>query len=261
MLSISKLSVSVDSKKILNNISLDVGTHQILAVIGPNGAGKSTLLKSILSLYDYSGQVLFNDENVKAMPIPLKSQFIAYLGQSLTLSLNLLAKDVVLLGAYAYRKKISKKQLNELARYVMKLTDVIHLVNQDYFSLSAGEKQRVQLARSLLQLNFINDGRKKLLLLDEHVSHLDLKHQHQILSLIRKFSRLYQLTIVMVLHDLNLVLEYSDLALVINHGEKVDFGVTEKTVSEQMVQEVYQMRYVSVAGYKQGIFLPSSVCD
>ncbi|TNF68041.1 MAG: ATP-binding cassette domain-containing protein [Gammaproteobacteria bacterium] len=256
MLNISKLSVSVDSKKILNNISLEINQGETLAIIGPNGAGKSSLLKAILSLYEVDGKIEFNNLDLSKLSFLKRAKLIAYLAQSTTMSLNFQSHEVIRLGLYPYRHLLSSQVIGKKVNDIMKLTDVLHLKDQDYFSLSGGEKQRVQLARVLLQLNLIDDNEPKLLLLDEHVSHLDIAYQHSILSLIENLTKAKNLTVIMVLHDMNLVLKYANKVAVINHGELYSVGNTEDVITEKMINDVYQMKFVLLPQYNQGLIMP-----
>ena len=139
MLSISKLSVSVDSKKILSDISFDVNNREIIAIIGPNGAGKSTLLKSILGLYPkYQGKILLNQNQITSLKINDKAKQMAYLSQSVSLSFNFLAEEVIEFGIYSYRKKIKNHLIKQKIKDMMQLTDTGHLIKRDYFSLLGG---------------------------------------------------------------------------------------------------------------------------
>ncbi|MCF6765053.1 ABC transporter ATP-binding protein [Thiotrichales bacterium 19S3-7] len=227
-----------------------------MAVIGANGSGKSTLLKAILSFYPVIGEIKFAGKQIKTLSSLNRARIIAYLSQDTMMSFNLLAKEVIELGIYPYRNVFSKKKKLQAIDEVMHLTEVYQLKNQEYFSLSGGEKQRVQLARVLLQLNLFDDNQAKLLLLDEHVNHLDLSHQHSMLALINRFTKMYNLTVVMVLHDLNLVMRYADQVAVIDKGELYNLGKSQDVIDEKMIKAIYNMKFLHFPELNQGLIFP-----
>ncbi len=198
LIELENVCLSYESTVVTENLSFTVNEGDFLCIVGENGSGKSTLVKSMLNLKSVtSGCVKFFDG--------MNSKDIGYLPQQTTMQKDFPASvfEVVLSGCLAHKKGIffSKKQ-KQTATENMKMLDILHLKNRCYRELSGGQQQRVLLARALCSA-------EKLLLLDEPVAGLDPVVTSDLYSLIEMLNKKYEMTIIMVSHDLIYAVEHA----------------------------------------------------
>jgi ABC-type cobalamin/Fe3+-siderophores transport system ATPase subunit len=236
MLEIRNLNVNIGDKPILNDISLRVSSGELCCVIGPNGSGKSTLLRSISgSLTPSSGQLLWQDK-----PLPTKTheraKIVAMLPQNLNSSEEMRVEEMAMLGrtphlpAYGMPSKADHQSVEEALDLVAP-----DLKNRLLSTLSGGERQRAMLARPLATL-------APILLLDEPISALDVRYQHEILALVLRLTRQRKLATVCVLHGINLASLIADSMLLLEAGGKqVAFGTPSEVLTESNLSQVYEM--------------------
>jgi iron complex transport system ATP-binding protein len=235
MLKVNHLTCGYDSGFAIRDINMDVKRGEMIAVIGPNGCGKTTLLRAITgALKPAAGTILLQDRDMRKMPPAERARNIAVVSQNLEAA-PMTVEDFVLLGRIPYFKKfqfMETEKDHEIALEAMELTDSLrfkdHLVEQ----ISGGELQLALIARALAQ-------QPKLLLLDEPTSHLDITHQVKILDLIRRLNRKFQLTVLMVLHDLNLAAEYSHRLVLMSGGSVHKAGTPEEVLDYSVIEQVY----------------------
>lgn len=224
---------------ILKGIDIEVGYGEFLAIVGPNGAGKSSLLNVLANEIktDKKQHILFKDKILTDWKLEDLSKHKAKFSQHNSQDIPLLVKDVVMMGRYPYFHSQPNSEDFKCAENAMTDTDIIHLQNRDYNSLSGGEKQRVHLARVLAQLD--NDVTHRLLFLDEPLNNLDVKYQYKTLELIKKLTQKKNTTIV-VLHDLNLAAHFADKILLIESGKVLSYGSPEEVFTQEMISKAYQ---------------------
>ncbi len=240
MISVRQLSFKLESKKyLLHDVSLDLNKGEILTVLGPNGAGKSTLLKLLSGEYKpTSGLITLNGENIQTMEADKRAREMAVLPQDNHLTFPFPVFDVVLLGRLPYIRTSTRQRDSLIALEALRSVSADHLIDRQYSTLSGGEKQRVQLARILAQLEEKEDLSGKVLLLDEPTSALDLAHQHQVLRTAEGLAR-RGVAVLAVLHDLNLAAQYSESIIVLHEGRVVASGDTDSVIEPGMIKEVY----------------------
>lgn len=214
MLTISSLVCSAGDTTLLSVQGLELSEGAFNAVIGPNGAGKSTLLKALSGDIPYRGNILLHDLDLNQWSPLERARHIGVLPQSSQLSFPFSAFEVVALGLTPL--SLGQRAAREQVKAEMKRTDCLHLADMPYPQLSGGEKQRVQLARVLLQLS--QATKAPLLLLDEPTSAQDLGQQHALLSLTQELCQKRGYGALAILHDLNQVLHYCHHCYVLNHG-------------------------------------------
>lgn len=240
MLRVEQLHCGYDTKKVLDGINFSIDTGEFFGVIGPNGSGKTTLLRAISRiLKPVSGKIIFEGKDIWCFQPGDLARNVAVASQS-QFPQHLTVEEYVLLGRTPhYRKWQFLETENDLkiARESMEQAGVEELRNRYFDELSSGEKQLVIIARALAQ-------QPKLLLLDEPTAHLDITHQVKILNLVRKLNRQFGLTIISVLHDLNLASEYCEKLLVINHGKVHAFGTPVEVINREMIEAVYQTKVI-----------------
>jgi len=216
---------------------------ELHALLGCNGAGKSTLLRCLAGELLHGGKVLIHGRELLQWPNNERARHLGVLPQSSQLSFLFSAAEVVALGATPL--SISWRQLPEAISAVMELTECAHLASQAYPSLSGGEKQRVQLARVLLQLSQAQQA--PFLLLDEPTSAQDLHQQHLLMTLVRDLCTRRGFGVVAILHDLNHALRYAHRCSVLHRGELSCQGSPENILTPDTVARHWRYQANSLA--------------
>jgi iron complex transport system ATP-binding protein len=236
MLEIKNLICGYDSKFLLKDINFRIETGEFVGIIGPNGSGKTTLLRAITRvLKPKKGSIIFEGENIWQMGFKELAKKIAVVSQNFETSfMNI--EEFVLLGRIPHYEKfqfLETKKDVEIAEKCMNLTDTFRLKDQLMGEISDGERQLALIARALAQ-------EPKLILLDEPTAHLDITHQVGILDLIKRLNKKFGLTVIMVLHDLNLASEYCQRLVLINEGRVHKIGQPQEILDFQIIEEVYK---------------------
>lgn len=239
MISVRNISHKVGEKTILDNISFDIQPGEFLVIIGPNGAGKTTLLKSLCKDFNLqTGDIEFLGRNLQDYRNDELAKIRSVLTQSNELSINYTVEELIEMGRYPhYDHNPGPKDLEIIDEIINEL-GIVHLKKRQYFSLSGGEKQIVQLARVLVQ---IHDQHTAILFLDEPINGLDLLHQQMILDEARKLAKKGRY-VISILHDLNLASQYADKVLILKQGKLVTFGTRAQTITEKNITETYNTR-------------------
>lgn len=233
VISAKNLNLSFGNRKIIDDLSIDIYAGQVTALMGSNGAGKSSLLKILNGEIPSESDVYYlNKSRTEWDKIEL-AKYVGMLPQHSTLSFPFLAQEVVELGAMPLA--LPNSEIKPLASEMMRKVDVSDLANRLYPSLSGGEKQRVHLARVLLQ---ISSSENKILMLDEPTSALDLAHQHSTLALARELAA-EGAAVIVVLHDLNLAAQYSDRMIFLNNGKIVEDDSPWEALNSELIEDVY----------------------
>jgi len=239
MISVRNLSFNYKSKKVLENINFDVQKGAFLGLLGENGAGKSTMLKIISKiLKPDKGEILIAGKGINSYFLKEIAKIIAFVGQGESYSSNqpFTVSEIVLMGRIPHLSRFqreSKKDI-EIANDAMQLTNLLKFKSKFINELSGGERQRVIIARALAQ-------EPKILLLDEPVSNLDIRYQIEILNLIKNLSR-NGITVVCVIHDLNLAAMFCDTLLLLNKGKILANGMPEEVLTAENIKIAYGIK-------------------
>lgn len=236
MIKAQKISYKLKGFQILNRVDVHLEYGEFLAIVGPNGAGKSSLLSVLANEIKSEHQVIFKDKNISDWPIAELSKHKAKFSQHNSNDIPLEVKDVVMMGRYPYFEAQPKQQDLEATNNMMYETDVYHLKDREYNTLSGGEKQRVHLSRVMAQLQ--NEITQKLIFLDEPLNNLDIKHQYKALEIIKNFTEKNNSAIV-VLHDLNLAAQFADKILLMNSGQVAAYGTPEEVFTAETIEKAY----------------------
>ena len=231
------LSCGYDSKFVLKDINFKIEKNELIGVIGPNGSGKTTLIRAMTKILKLQeGNVFFDGIDINKLGFRELAKKVAVVSQSYAPDFDMPVEDFVLLGRIPYRRAFQFLETEtdlKIAEQSMQLTDTLHFKERLLNELSAGERQLVFIARALAQ-------EPELLLLDEPTSHLDIAHQVKILGLIRKLNRQNQITVIIILHDLNLAGEYCDRLMLMNTGCIYKLGSPQEVLTYQNIEEVYK---------------------
>ena len=224
---------------LINNVSLNINNGDMISIVGPNGSGKSTMVKLISGeLKPTMGNIQFRDISSSRWDSLELSQFRSVLPQSNHLSFPFSVLDIVKMGRYPYRNIETYSESNHICETIVDIFDLTDLLDQNYITLSGGEKQRVQLARVLAQI-WSNSNYNKLLVLDEPTSFLDISHQCALFDLLTDLNK-KGITIIMVLHDLNHALMYSNKMVLLKDADLICFDETSN-IDEKMFEKVFNV--------------------
>jgi iron complex transport system ATP-binding protein len=234
MLQASKVHFCIKQRPIVERISLELIPGEILAVLGPNGAGKSTLFK-ILSgdINCKHGSVNYNGQSINKLNAKELASIRAVMPQHSQVNFPFTVQEVVELGLISTQTKNPYQLVTE----VLKATKTDHLKDRILNSLSGGEKQRVQLARALVQI-WESKPFPRYLLLDEPSSSLDIAQQHAVLSILQKLKS-RNIGILVILHELNLAAQYADKIALIKNGGITKMGTVEEVLEEKTLEKAF----------------------
>lgn len=236
LLEVENLYGGYDREAVLKDISFNVKRGEFLGVIGPNGSGKSTLLRLLSRvLYPQGGRVVFENQDITKARLKELCKKIAFVPQDTVINFSFTVWEIVLMGRIPHlgRLQLETKRDFAIAENSLLLTDSLQLKDKRIDQLSAGERQRIIIAKALAQQPIM-------LFLDEPTSHLDIGHQIQILDLLKRLNRKTSLTIIMVLHDLNLASEYCNRLILLKKGRIFKDGEPDDVLTYQNIEYVYK---------------------
>lgn len=235
MLKVENLTAGYGEGFHIRNISLQTGAGDFTGITGPNGSGKTTLLKAFTKvLKPVSGRILLDSKDISTIGFGEAARKFAVVPQNVEAGFTSV-EDYVLMGRIPYYGRFQffeSARDREIAEENMELTGVAGLREKYMFELSGGERQLAAIARALTQ-------EPKVLFLDEPTSHLDIKHQVEILDLLSHMNSSSGITVVCVLHDLNLAGEYCSKIIMMKEGRIRITGKPEEVLDYKTIEEVY----------------------
>lgn len=235
---IDHLSFSYGKQEVLKDMELTLHAGKITTLIGANGCGKSTLLQLLTkNLKPDSGKIWVKGKEISQIRGKDFARQVAIVHQYNTAPADLTVERLVSYGRIPYHsigRTKNQKEDEEKIQWAMEITNTSKHKDKLVSELSGGQKQRVWIAMALAQ-------NTKVLFLDEPTTYLDIRYQLQILKLIRRLNREYGLTIIMVLHDINQSLYYSDEVVAMQDGKVVAQGMPEEVITSALVKQVYNV--------------------
>ena len=255
LLSVKKLNAGYENKKIIDELSLNVEKGEIVTILGPNGSGKSTLLNCLTRyIRPMSGKIFLENEDIYDKSIKEFSKRVAILSQHNSLTGNVTVKQLIYYGRLPHKKWYERKNKEdyEIVKQSMEYTDTLQYENKFLNSLSGGEQQRVWIAMALAQT-------PDLLLLDEPTTYLDISHQIELMKLICDINRDKNITVIMVLHDLNQASQYSDKIVLMKEGKIYDYGTPKDVINYESLKNVYNIKCHIHEHYNKLIITPIDV--
>tara|TARA_B100000941_G_C28412818_1_gene504424 strand:- start:228 stop:1001 length:774 start_codon:yes stop_codon:yes gene_type:complete len=241
-LNLESISLRLDNRQILKDVSLEINEAEIVSVIGPNGAGKSTLLNVLTGdINPDSGKIVYDNKQLKQISIQERAFTRSVMSQMQTLVFNFIVKDVIEMGWLQRGNSDFSNNFSMAFENVTKECNVHNLIHRKFNSLSGGEQRRVHFARTLLQLwrpSESNDPRY--LLLDEPTANLDLSSEMLLMNILKKRASM-NVGILVILHDLNLASHFSDKIAIIKDGELMAFGEPEKIMEDAFLTSIYEV--------------------
>jgi iron complex transport system ATP-binding protein len=257
----SDLSFSYAGQRILDAVSMAVRSGEIVGLIGPNGSGKTTLLRCLLGyLAPASGRALLDGRDVSRYPRRAFARLVASVAQETPTDIPLLASELVLLGRVPHlpMRGLGFEPVDALERVSLALEQcgVLALADRPLHQLSGGELRRVYLARALVQ-------EAPILLLDEPIAGLDLRHQLAILHILERQAHAGT-AVLTVLHDVNLAASVCDRIVLLKAGAVVQAGTPEDVLTAESLAMLYEVdiRQIALepsdaAGGRRPFFVPS----
>ncbi|NPV52708.1 MAG: ABC transporter ATP-binding protein [Firmicutes bacterium] len=230
---IKDICFSYGSHRALDNVSLEVHAGEVVSLVGPNGSGKSTMLRCIAHvLKPQQGAIYLDGREATRVSSREMARLLGYVPQLSVEIFPLTVFEAVLLGRKPYITwGVSQKDKDVVAR-VLKFMGIEDLAPRFLDELSGGEKQKVLIARALAQ-------EPEVFLFDEPTSSLDIKHQLEVLEVIRGLAIERGCSVVMVLHDLNLASRFSDKMLLLRGGKVFAAGRPETALTPENIEAVY----------------------
>ena len=231
------ISVGYGKKIVLSGFCADIPKGKIITIIGQNGCGKSTLLKTVSkAVSPKEGSVIFCDKKLGEYAPKKLAQKIAYLSQVHESPPDIDVRTLVSYGRYPYSRfgRGMTYADAEVIDHALSLTGLTELQWRILSTLSGGERQRAWIAMTIAQ-------EPEILILDEPTTYLDVSYQVEVLELVKKLNKELGITIIMVLHDLNLAARYSDLLIAIKKGELYACGKPSEIVNEKYLKELFEI--------------------
>lgn len=253
---VENISWQEGKAEILKDIGFQLEKGSFTGIIGPNGSGKTTLLRNMSAWYKpRQGTILINGENISSFSSKELAREMAVVTQNPGVDFEFTAHDVVLMGRSPYIPRFGSETEEDMkkTKEVMELTKTWDFRDRLVTDLSAGELQRVAIARALAQDTPI-------LLMDEPISNLDINHQVQIMDLIKDYQKKRGLTVIVVLHDLNMAARYCEGLILLSKGKIFSLGDTNKVLTIDNIREVYglDVHIIKNPISKHPIIIPAS---
>ncbi|NJK79884.1 MAG: ABC transporter ATP-binding protein [Chloroflexaceae bacterium] len=249
------VSWSVATQHIVDNVTLSAADGEFVGLLGPNGSGKSSLLRTIYRLLKpQAGAILLDDANVWQLSAREVARRMAVVTQEHTGDFDFSVFEMVLMGRNPHKGMFDRDTDTDfqLVQEALHRVDMASFARRSFLTLSGGEKQRVLIARALVQ-------QARFLVLDEPTNHLDIHYQLSILELVRQVG----VTTIAALHDLNLAAYYCDRLYVLKQGQVVESGTPEHVLRPDLIHEVYgvwsEIQTHPLTGKPTITFLPDSV--
>ncbi|WP_320662965.1 ABC transporter ATP-binding protein [Pyramidobacter sp.] len=238
MLKAQKLCFRYGRTEVLSDVDFSAGKGQIISLIGPNGSGKSTLLRCLCGLMPAAGNsVLLDGRPIRRMSGREIAKKIAFLPQFHANMQGTTVRELIAMGRAPYHRSgwLENAEDREKIRWASSYMNVERYLDRYVENLSGGEKQRVWIAMILAQDTPV-------VLLDEPVTYMDLRHQYDLLQVILSLKRHFHKTVVSVFHDINHAIEVSDRVYALKNGRVFRSGPCEQVVTEETIREVFQIR-------------------
>lgn len=237
-LQLSRVGVGYPGRIVLERVTFEVAAGEVFAIVGPNGVGKSTLIKAASGVLPLlSGTLEVGGHPIHELNPAQRARRVGVVPQATRVPPFFTAEQVVIMGRTPYLGWLERESDidHELARAALRRTRTQSLTGRQMGELSGGEQQRVMVARALAQAPSV-------LLLDEPTAHLDLRHQEEVLTLIRNLAQEEGIGVLVALHDLNLVSRFSDRVALLSDGTVKKQGDPRSVLTPTVLAQAYGIK-------------------
>lgn len=238
LLDIQHITKTFGSFPVFNNLSWQVEQGQFWGIIGPNGCGKTTLLNLISGVEHFgAGDILLEGQSIRNYNRKSLSQRLAVLQQDGIPPLSYSVRDVIEMGRFPFqnwRGKEREDKASLLIDEIMSMLELEEIAMKPLSQLSGGQRQRVALGKVMAQ-------QPKVVLLDEPTTFLDIRYQMQFMELVAKWQREQGLTVIAVMHDLNLASLFCDQLLLLSQGQVYAQGAPTDVLSPEVIQSIFHV--------------------
>ena len=256
-IAVSELSCGYAGEEVLKRISFSVQKGEFVAILGPNGAGKSTLVLALSGVIPLKGgRVEIMGQDIDRLSLKERARRLAVLPQDAEIRFPFSCREVVAMARYPHKKRwqLETARDNEAIERALVLTDTQIIADRLIGETSGGERQRALMAKSFAQ-------EAPILILDEAVSGMDVHRKLQLFGVLARLNREENLTVLAVLHDINLAALFCGRLIFLKDGIIVADGQADETLTPHILEKVYQTRVMiqeidSTPRKKQVIFLP-----
>ena len=239
-------------KSFISKLNVGIEKGKITTILGPNGSGKSTLLSIFAGLNKPSaGEVTIKGKSIKSLKHKDLAKEIATVHQQNTVPSDITVRELVSYGRIPHKKYFqgNNDSDDEIIEWAIKRTGLENLKDKVVMSMSGGERQRAFIAMALAQ-------KSEILFLDEPTTYLDIYHQVEILELVKELNKESNLTVVMVLHDINQAIKYSDNVIVMKSGQAVACGKSNEILNMNLLNKIYKIGGFISEIEKETVFVP-----
>lgn len=239
-------------KSFITKLNVEIEKGKITAILGPNGSGKSTLLSIFAGLNKpTSGEVIINGKSIRSLKQKELAREIATVHQQNTVPSDITVKELVAYGRIPHKKYFqgNTESDDKIIEWAIKRTGLEKLKDKAVMGMSGGERQRAFIAMALAQ-------KSEILFLDEPTTYLDIYHQVEILELVKELNKESKLTVVMVLHDINQAIKYSDNVIVMKSGQAIASGKANEVINMNLLNDVYKIGGFINEMEEETVFVP-----
>ena len=237
----------------LKHISMDIHQGERVSIVGPNGSGKTTLMKVMLGILETTGKVRMVEKSLDEYTTKERARILSYMPQFQALSHSLTVREYVELGRYPHTERFRDLSPRDYQKVLemMELTHLTSYADRPLESLSGGERQRVFLAKALVQ-------DPKILFLDEPITYLDMSQQLAMLKIVKEYCENKNISVVAIMHDLNLALNFSHKIALLSQGSLVDYGPPKQVLTPKNIENIFGTRvsFIDIPGSEAAYIVP-----
>ena len=235
IIEVKNLSYVIVAKKILDNVNATFAEGKITAIIGANGSGKSTLMSFLSKTRRSSNAVYFKGQDVDKISAERYALQVSVLPQQQKMVADFRVEDVVVMGRFPYKKKFRDYTAEDrrIAHKAMESVGIVDMAQRKLSQMSGGEIQRVLIAKALAQ-------EPELILMDEPTNHLDVKYKLALMKTLQAYGK----TVIIVLHDLSLAIQFCDDVLIMVEGRALTQGDAKEIMQPDLLEKIFGVPFV-----------------